>query len=186
MSMYASMAAQGISAIHVATGGDNAGTIAAFNESYGRASAKYAQLDKINAAESNISAIQQDKILTNTQIKMSQEQAEAMAKVNAAAAGVSGGSVDAVMQGFAGNAAMARQRAEAKAAQLTEQQKAGINSAFMTYKGIPDNPDSNPIMTGLTAGINAAIEYRTGGSNGVSNVDQGKALGNMVNSLWSG
>ena len=180
--IYAQTAQTGIQTIHLLGGGDTAATVAAYNEAYGLQSARFAALDRINTAESNISAINQDRVLTNTKIEMNQQQAEAMAQVNAAAAGVSGGSVDTVMHGIAGNAALARQRAEAEADQLTEQQLAGINNAFMDLKSIPDTPESDPLMAGISAGVDAAVQYATGSSGGVSNQQQGEAL----TSLWRG
>jgi hypothetical protein len=182
MNLFAQTAQTGIQTLHLLGGGDNAGTVQAYNQAYGLQSARFAALNRINTAEGNIAAINQDRVLTNVAIEMNQQQAEAMAQVNAAAAGVSGGSIDTVMQGIAGNAAMARQRAKAEANQLTEQQLSGINNAFMDLKSIPDTPESDPLMAGLSAGIDATVQYFTGGSGGVSNIQQGEAFA----SLWRG
>ena len=141
--LYAQAAKTGISSLNLAMGGDNAVTIAAYNESYSRVAQSYAALDSKNAAESNMGAINQDKILTNSKIQMNQQQAEAAQQVSAATAGVSGQSVDAGIYQTGANASMAVATAEAKAEQLTEQQLAAVNSAQTTYNSIPDRKEAN-------------------------------------------
>ena len=165
--LYASAAQSGISALQTALSGDTAATVAAYNTEYSRISNSYAALDAKSTAESNIGAITQDKILTNVQIQLNQQQAEAAQQVSAATAGVSGQSVDAGIYQTGANASMAVAAAEAKADQLTEQQLAAVNSAQTTYSSIPAKQETK-------ANYGAAV------LSGVS-----KTLGAMDKSDWS-
>lgn len=153
--LYAQAITTGISAIHVAGGGDNAGTINAYNTAYNSQYQKYSALDAKTTAESNITAINQDKILSNVAIQMNQQQAEASAQVSAAVAGVSGSSVDTGMYQIGANASMATAHADAKADQLTEQQLAGVNNAQTTYNSVP-KPQEASAMEGALNGLSQA------------------------------
>ena len=93
MSLYAQAMQSGIQAISTAFEGGKADE-AFYTNKYLREDA--ISRNKVNA-ERNITAIKQDTIRSNTQIQMKQDQAEAMAKVSAAAAGVTGGSVSDVL-----------------------------------------------------------------------------------------
>jgi hypothetical protein len=135
--LYAQAAQSGMSTLHLLGGGDNAATIAAYNEQYNAQYKKYAALDAKNTAEKNISAINQDKILSNIAIQMNQQEAEAAAQVSAAVAGVEGSSVDAGLYAIDANAAMQKQQAVAKAEQATEQQLSNVNSAQTDYNSVP-------------------------------------------------
>jgi hypothetical protein len=146
----------GLNIINLASGGENAGTIAAYNEAYNAQAQKYATLDAKTTAESNISAINQDKILSNIDIQMSQQEAEASAQVSAAVAGVSGSSVDAGMYQIGANASMQVAQAEAKADQLTEQQLASVNSAQTNYNSIQDPHSASAFEAGI-AGVGQAV-----------------------------
>lgn len=93
MSLYAQAMQSGVQAITTAFEGGKAAE-AFYTNKYLREDA--ISRNKVNA-ERNITAIKQDTIRSNTQIQMKQDQAEAMAKVSAAAAGVTGGSVSDVL-----------------------------------------------------------------------------------------
>tara|TARA_R110002020_G_scaffold131052_4_gene293049 strand:- start:1727 stop:2260 length:534 start_codon:yes stop_codon:yes gene_type:complete len=173
--MYAQAITQGIGAIHVATGGDNAGTIQAYNEAYSAQAQRYATLDAKNAAENNISAINQDKILSNVQIQMNQQEAEAAAQVSAAVAGVEGSSVDAGMYQIGANASMQVAQAEAKADQLTEQQLANVANAQVNYDSIPE--------LGGTSNASAAIAGASQAFGTISEEDFGNMEAQL--STWS-
>lgn len=180
MSVYANAAMQGMNAIHVMGGGDNAGTIAAYNEAYSAQQAFYAASDAKNTAEANISAINQDKILTNVQIEMNQQEAEAQLAVNAAAAGVSGGSVDAVAYGIDANVSMQKQQAEAQADQLTEQQLANVSAASASMSSAQAAvPKTATVTDSLlqTAGSMSSSDWET--AEAFLSSDDG------ISSLWS-
>lgn len=151
MSIYAHAASQGISTLNLALGGENAVTVAAYNAAYLAEAKRIAQRDVINTAERNISAINQDRILTNTSIEVNQQAVAAQAQVSAAAAGVSGGSVDAVAYGIDANTAMQKQQVNAKADQLTEQQLAAVASGSMQLSSIQDQPTPTVMDSFMTA-----------------------------------
>lgn len=154
--LYAQAIQSGMSTMNLLAGGDNAGTIAAYNEAYGAQYKKYVALDAKNTAESNIAAINQDKILSNVQIQMKQAQAEAAAQVSAAVAGVEGSSVDAGMYQIGANASMAVAQVEAKAEQLTEQQLAQVNSAQVNYNSVPKINAPSMLEAGMTGAAGSA------------------------------
>lgn len=84
----------------------------------------------------NIASIKQDKILSDTQIQLNQDQAEAQAKVMAAAEGVEGGSVDAVLYETEKNAAY-RMAENANAAEAAiEAEAAAVGGASLNMAGI--------------------------------------------------
>lgn len=145
MSIYAATASQGVSSLNLMMGGKDATTIAAYNTAYSGVMKRFAAADAINAAEANISAINQDKILTNLSIEMSQQDAQAQLQVNAAAAGVHGGSVDAASQMIDVNATTQRMQIEAEAENLTEQQLAGVYSASLGMSSIPEVQVTSPV-----------------------------------------
>ena len=58
--LYAQAIQSGMSTLNLMAGGDNAGTIAAYNEAYNTQYKKYTALDAKTTAESNIAAINQD------------------------------------------------------------------------------------------------------------------------------
>jgi hypothetical protein len=148
--LYAQAITQGIGTLQLLAGGDNAGTIGAFNAEYNKFAKQYAALDAKNTAESNISAINQDKILSNVAIQMKQQEAQAAAQVSAAVAGVEGGSVDAGMYSIDANAAMAVSQMEAKADQLTEQQLAMVASAQTTFNSVPETHTTSAFAGAIT------------------------------------
>ena len=178
--LYAQAANSGIQALNVMGGGDNAGTIAAYNSTYANEQARYRAADQKNTAEQNISAINQDKILTNLKIEMNQQHAEAQLAVNAAVAGVSGSSVDLAIYGTEANASMRRQQAEAEADQLTEQQLANVSNAQADLtSALANAPKQTTVMDGLaqTASTMTQDDWKT--AEAFMSSDDG------VSSLWS-
>lgn len=154
--LYGQAIQSGMSALNLMAGGENAETIAAYNNAYNSYATKFATLDVKNAAEDNISAISQDKILSNVAIEQSQSEARAAAMVSAAVAGVSGGSVDAGMYQIDVNASMQKATVNARAAQLTEQQLAQVNSAQSNYNSVPKVQDSS-LLSGALTGLGKAV-----------------------------
>lgn len=154
--LYAQAISSGISTLNLMAGGDNAGTIGAFNDAYNQQYKKYHALDAKNTAESNIAAINQDKILSNVNIQMNQQHAEAAAQVSAAVAGVSGSSVDQGMYEIGANASRQKQSVEAQADQLTEQQLALVNSGQVNYNSVPKINDTSTIES-MVGGIGKAL-----------------------------
>lgn len=109
--------------------GSNAGTKAAFNAAYAAQSSRLAAAARKNAAEKNIAAIKQDKILTNLAIQNRQDEAEAFARVNAAAAGIQGQSVKDVIYETEKNESFAIASNRKRSEQLVENELAKINNA---------------------------------------------------------
>ena len=107
MSVYSGAIQAGIGMANLALGGTTAATAAAYNSSFQTVSSKLAASNARSAGERNISAVNQDKVTSNTKIRQQQDEAEANAKVSAAIAGAKGGSVDATIQQTEVNAAHA-------------------------------------------------------------------------------
>lgn len=118
----------GMSGLEIAFTGENAQTRAAYNQAYQAAAQRASILEAKHAAELNIAAIEQDKITSNTHIRMAQDQAEAMAIVSAATAGVEGGSADDVIYETKKNEAFALNNASRKSEQAKESQLAIVGS----------------------------------------------------------
>ena len=152
MSIYAQAAQSGMGAAQLMFTGENAQTRAAYNAAYAEIAQKYAYQDAKFAAESNISSVKQDKILSDTMIELSQQKAEAQAKVSAAAAGVSGTNVDQVVYMTELNESLAKQQNAAQAKQAIEQQKTAVQNAEIGLLGVPEA--NIPSVTDLL--INAA------------------------------
>ena len=93
MTMYTQMAGQ-VGQLIASSRTEDA---AAYNAQYQVEVGRHNALSKRDALQANLAAVQQDKVLTNLNIKLNQAQAEANATVAAAAAGVQGQSVDAVV-----------------------------------------------------------------------------------------
>lgn len=73
-----------------------------------------------HASQLNISAAHQDKVLSDTDIKMRQEKAKALIEVGAAASGVSGASVNSAIYNTERSAAFASNNNKRKTEQATE------------------------------------------------------------------
>ena len=139
MSQVYSMAVQeGMSALESLITGSNAKSRAAFNAAYANESARIAGRNRMNAAQRNLAAIRQDKILTNKSIQLQNTQAQAMTKLSAAVAGVTGNSVEDVSQQQDTNTAFAMANNAKQAEQLSEQFLATINGTNMQLSSIQD------------------------------------------------
>jgi hypothetical protein len=141
MAQYADAVQAGSSALAYMLTGSNAESRAAYNAEYQRLAHRANVLEARQVAQSNLAAIEQDKILSNTQIRINQSHAEAQALVSAAAAGVDGGSVDDVIYDTERNAAFALSRNNAKAEQEKEYQVAAIGSQSSELLAIPDRAE---------------------------------------------
>ncbi|QDP58702.1 MAG: hypothetical protein Tp125SUR00d2C35697761_37 [Prokaryotic dsDNA virus sp.] len=137
MSIYATAVTSGIEAL--------AGIKAdqAYDQAYNVTYAAEAQRANIrnamHAAELNVTAVRQDKVLTNTMIGMKQDEAEAAAKVAAATAGVEGGSVDDIIYETEKNESLAINSANRRAEQSIESQLAQIGSGMSSLLAVNDD-----------------------------------------------
>jgi|TARA_B110000902_G_scaffold15967_1_gene18711 hypothetical protein len=143
MSVYAGAVQSGIGFASLAAGVDTAETAAAYNAAFQTLSTKIAASNARSAGERNISAVNQDKITSNTKIRQQQDEAEANAKVSAAMAGAKGASVDATIQQTEVNESHALAASNKAAGQRTEQLKAGIYNASMTLQSRVEKPKSS-------------------------------------------
>lgn len=137
--VYAMAMQEGISALEHMVSGSNAKTRAAYNAAYANESARIAGRNRIHAAQRNLAAIRQDKILTNKSIQLQNTQAQAMTKLSAAVAGVTGNSVEDVSQQHDTNTAFAMANNARQAEQLSEQFLATISGTRMQLGAIQDN-----------------------------------------------
>lgn len=140
MSLYKQAVQSGVSSLQLLATGENAATKSAYNASYKAAAQRINIANAKHTAQLNISAIEQDRILSNTQIRMQQDQAEANAIVNAAVAGVEGQSIEDVIYDTEKNEALASNTVNRKAEQATEQQLAAIATQQSALLSV-DEPD---------------------------------------------
>jgi len=138
MAIYAAAVSSGMGAAQELLTGSSAQSTAAFNAAYDAQARRLAAASLKNTAEKNISAIKQDKILTNSAIQMKQNAAEAMIKVNAATSGVEGGSVDDTIYSTEANESFAINRNKRQADQAIEGQLAKVNSAQASLLSVRD------------------------------------------------
>ena len=137
MSVYAMAVMTGVNAIYEATS-ETDKTRHAYNQAYAEVYEKQMMIQNVkqqardgtNASLSQLSAVKQDKVLSNIEIKQRQDEAEANAKVLAATAGVSGRSVDDVQYNIERNEAVAIARNE----QMFEQEEDAILNNIKEYK----------------------------------------------------
>lgn len=101
-SLYTQAAMMGVS---MALDSETAETRAVYNETFRRSIERYKAAQVADAAMANIARIKSDKLMSNVGIQMMQQQAEAQIKLNAAVAGVEGGSVDDALVNAGRNAA---------------------------------------------------------------------------------
>lgn len=142
MSIYAQAVVSGITAL----AGTEADQVYASTYNQVRATeTKKANIrSAMQAAQYNIAAVQQDKILSNIEVQINQDNAEAAAKVAAATAGVEGGSVDDVMYETEKNEAFAINRANRQADMETESYLAQISGSMSSLLSInEDLPEIN-------------------------------------------
>lgn len=170
--MYAMAMQQGMQGLETMLSGGGA----AFQHEYALQSRRFAQLNRKQTSIRNIAAIKQDKILTDKTIQIRQSQAEAMARVSAAAAGVSGGSVNDVIQMTHVNETQAMKMNERQAQQGVEQEKANVHSAFMGAMGEQSTKSSFGVdMLKAFAGVEGDELRAHGGE-----------MYDKVRQLWSG
>ncbi len=139
MSLYAQAAQQGMSTLQLLGTGSNAATKAAYNEQYQTTTQRFNLAQAKHTAQLNITATKQDKILTDTAIQMQQDQAQALAKVSAAASGVEGGSVDDVIYDTEKNEALALQRNKRNSEMNIEQHLASVYSGQSALLSVQDS-----------------------------------------------
>lgn len=168
MSIYAQAVSSGMSSLELMTTGENAATIEAYNKEYTKAAQRASILSARQTVQQNIAAIRQDQITSNTMIQMRQNQAEAWAKVNAATAGVEGGSVDDVIYETEKNEAFALQSAQVKSDQQVANQLSVIGSQTSQVQSIqPDNDSTlGAILEGLSYFEQSDLDIAEAFSNG--------------------
>lgn len=137
MSIYAQAVMSGINAL----AGTEADRVYASTYNQVRATeAKKANIrSAMQAAQYNIAAVKQDKVLSNIEVQINQDNAEAAAKVAAATAGVEGGSVDDVMYETEKNEAFAINRANRQADIATEGYLAQITGNMSSLLSINED-----------------------------------------------
>ena len=110
-----------------------------YNQVYANEAKKANIRNAMHTANLNLASIQKDKVLTNTKVRMQQDEAEAAATVAAATAGVEGGSVDDILYETERNEAMAINAAEQRADQASEGQLAQIGSGMNSLLAVNDS-----------------------------------------------
>jgi hypothetical protein len=117
---------------------------AAFAAQYNKQMGIFNAGQQVNALEDQISTVKQEQILSVANVQLNQDAAEAQAKVNAAAAGVSGGSVEQVIYETNKDAAFAvgniNAQADADSNALSKQVQSaslGLASAQSTKVEVP-------------------------------------------------
>lgn len=174
MSIYAMAAQQGTTtAVGILTGTDSPATIAAYNASYQAKAKQFAMLDARHAAELNLSSVKADKILTDRNIQLKQNQAEAAARSQAAWAGVGGQTLDDIV--FETQSSEARQlaRSAKQSAARTEGVLHDVNSATAGFMAIQTPPEPDALAALLTAFSSTTLDdlkdgkaFMTGSSSG--------------------
>ncbi len=142
MSMYMQAVQSGVQFASLAAGVESAETIAAYNAEYQSVSSKMAASRARSAAERNISAVNQDRITSNTKIKQAQDEAEANAKVSAALAGAKGASVEAVVQQTEVTEAHALSASNKAAEQQIENLSANVYNSSMQMQANVEVPET--------------------------------------------
>lgn len=162
MSFYAQAAQQGMSAMQLAFTGENAITKQAYNVAYAETAQRLAAAEAKNVAESNISALTQDKILTDSQIEIDQDKAEAQAKLSAAVAGTSGQNVDQVVYLTEVNESLAKATNAAQTQQAINQQGTAVRNADITLSNVPDSKTPTAVDLMLPAVGSFVSEFEKG------------------------
>lgn len=152
---------------------NSAATAAVFAREYNRRKTNYAAMDARVAAERNITAIRKDKILTNANIQLQQNLAEAQIRANAAWVGAEGGSVEATVYDTEANESRRMADAAKKAQAETEGQLTQIRSAALS---VDRTREASPPSLGMTL-LNAFSQY---------SVDDMRDLGTQLRGTPSG
>lgn len=142
MSIYMTAVQGGINTLGLMAGGGNAETEAARTSAYNNQAARIASAGARAAAEKNISAITQDKIISDVNLRLKQSQAEAMKTLQSAFAGVEGGSVEDgtyVIQSEAENLIAAN---NSRSQQSVEAQLALVNQSHAAMLSVNDTEES--------------------------------------------
>ena len=140
MSLYMETAQTGMGVAQLLLTGENAKTKKMYNKAYKAMSDRRNAANRMHTAQLNISSIQQDKVTSNTQVRMMQDEAEAAAKVSAAAAGVSGQSYRDVLYDTERSEAFAISSNEKEAANRSESMLARVGNAKSTLLTV-DEPE---------------------------------------------
>ncbi len=148
----------GIRLAGMAAGVESAETIAAYNQEYTTVAGKIAASKSMSAIERNLSAVNQDRITSNVQIRQAQDEAEARAKVSAAYAGAVGASVSAVSHQTGVSEANALAASNSRAVQQIESLKANAYNTNMELRSRVQTPRSS-IVGGL---VDAASSVELG------------------------
>lgn len=151
----------------------------AYSAEYSRVANMEAGKEALAKAQANIAAVKQDKILTDINIQMNQDAAEAQALVSAAAAGVEGGSVEAVALDTEINEVMAKQ-ANAKA------EEQGVQNALSAIGSASATMLSNDEVAQVGQVTGGGVDWAgslAGVAGSLSN-DQYKDLGNSFMDLF--
>lgn len=139
MSIYAQVISTGVQAL--AGMADPEGT-AAYADAYNNAAQRFRLASAKNTAEKNISAVRQDKILTNTKIQLQATQAEAIQKVQNAVSGRTGASVNDVSGEIQKTANQMIQANSKEAKQKEESLLAAVNESQASLLSVRDREDT--------------------------------------------
>jgi hypothetical protein len=127
-----------------------------FANAYNNAAARFRSASAKNTAERNISAVRQDKILSNTKIKLQATQAEAMQRVQNAMAGREGGSVNDTLSEIGKSESQMIQSTEKVARQQEESLLASVNAAQGALLSVRDEKIS---MLGSALDMFSGFEF---------------------------
>lgn len=115
---------------------------AEYATAYNNAAKRFRMASAKSAAEKNISAVRQDKILTNTKIQLQASQAEALQRVQNAAGDREGQSADTVIGEVHKTAAQMAQANEKSSRQQEESLLAQINESQTSLLSVRDPKNS--------------------------------------------
>lgn len=136
--MYAMTVQQGATSLQLALTGENAFTKQAYNAAYASTAQRLNAADARVAAERNIAAVHQDRILSSTVVRAKQDEAEAQARVNAAVAGVRGQSVDDFIRSTEDNEARKLREVQGAGEQSIEDQLSKVMGAQSALLSVED------------------------------------------------
>lgn len=155
MSIYNAAISEGVGALQIAITGSSAETDAYYNAAYKVKADRRAAASRRDALQGSLSLIHQEKILSNQNIRLDQAQAEAAARVNAAAAGTSGRSLTDVIYETKKNAVFAASTIGKKYDRTFENVLAQINNETNSLLSIQDV--KKPSMAGALLGVAGQI-----------------------------
>lgn len=136
--LYGAAVQEGVSSLELMFTGSNAKTRAAYDAAYANEASRIQLRARQRAAQRNLAAVQQDKILTNKAIQVQNTQAQAMAKLSAAVAGVTGNSVDDVSQQIDVRTIGQISQNEKQAKQMSDQFLAQVQGSYAQLLGVQD------------------------------------------------